>query len=99
LREDPQMSALYPAKCPVEVAIHLRGGRILTRRLDEVKWSPESPPRFTEIAEKFRMCAAPVIGAARTERAIAMVDAMRPSDRLPPLFATLRRRRASRTTG
>ena len=56
------MSAAYPAKWPVELTLRLRSGEAITRRLDEVKWSPERPPRFEEIADKFRMCAEPVIG-------------------------------------
>ena len=46
LTEDPAMSAAYPAKWPVELTPRLRNGETIARRLDEVKWSPERPPRF-----------------------------------------------------
>jgi 2-methylcitrate dehydratase PrpD len=98
LREDPAMSAAYPAKWPVEIAIRLRSGETVSRRLDEVKWSPERPPQFDEIADKFRMCAVPLLGTARAEQAIGIIEAMRPNDRLQPLLATLTKRRPRRAT-
>lgn len=98
LREDPAMSAAYPEKWPVEISVKLRNGSVVTRRLDEVKWSPERPPDFEEIAGKFRMCAAPHLGDARTEQAIEMIQQLRRGDRVRPLLAVLtkRRRRATR---
>ena len=96
LTEDPAMSAAYPAKWPVELTLRLRGGERITRRVDEVKWSPERHPAFDEIAGKFRMCAEPLIGAARTERAIGMIGELGPQDRLAPLVALLARPPARR---
>ena len=94
LREDPAMSAAYPAKWPVEISVKLRNGAAVTRHLDEVKWSPERPPDFEAIAGKFRMCASPQIGEARTEQAIAMIGEFRRSDRVRPLLALLTKRHA-----
>lgn len=91
LTEDPVMSAAYPAKWPVELTLRLRSGETITRRLDEVKWSPERPPRFEEIADKFRMCAEPLIGRARSEKAIALIAGLGPNDRLAPLAALIAR--------
>jgi 2-methylcitrate dehydratase PrpD len=87
LREDPEMSAAYPAKWPVEITVRLRNGKALTHRLDEVKWSPERPPRFEDIADKFRLCATARLGDTRSEQVIAMVAGMAPSDRVQPLLA------------
>jgi len=87
LTEDPAMSAAYPAKWPVQLTLRLRGGGKITRRLDEVKWSPERHPSFEEIADKFRMCAEPLIGAARTAKAIDMIGGLGANDRLAPLLA------------
>jgi 2-methylcitrate dehydratase PrpD len=91
LTEDPAMSAAYPAKWPVELSLRLRSGETITRRLDEVKWSPERPPRFQEIADKFRMCAEPLIGRARSEKTIALIGGLGPNDRLAPLAALIAR--------
>jgi 2-methylcitrate dehydratase PrpD len=92
LREDPAMSAAYPQKWPVEVSVRLRNGSAVTRRLDEVKWSPERPPDFGEIAEKFRMCATPRLGDVATEHAIENIRQLRRTDRLRPVLAGLTRR-------
>ena len=46
LTEDATMSAAYPAKWPVELTVRLRSGETITRRLDEVKWSPERASGF-----------------------------------------------------
>jgi MmgE/PrpD C-terminal domain len=73
LTEDPAMSAAYPAKWPVQITLRLRDGEKITCRVDEVKWSPERPLSFEEVADKFRMCAEPIIGTARTAKAIAMI--------------------------
>ena len=96
LTEDPAMSAAYPAKWPVELTLRLLSGERIARRVDEVKWSPERHPAFDEIAAKFRMCAEPLIGAARTERAIGMIGELGPQDRLAPLVALLARPPARR---
>ena len=92
------MSAAYPAKWPVEISVGLRDVSAVTRRLDEVKWSPERPPEFEAIAGKFRMCATAHLGEARTEQAIEMIRQLRRADRLRPLLAVLtkRQRRATR---
>ena len=96
LKEDPKMSAAYPKKWPVELTVRLRGGEKITRRVDHVKWSPERPPSFDEIADKFRLCAEPLIGTARTEKAIAMIGGLGPNDRLAPLIALVARPAATR---
>jgi hypothetical protein len=68
----------------------MRNGEKITHRIDEVKWSPERPPSFDEIADKFRLCAEPLIGTARTEKAIAMIGGLAAKDRLAPLVALVR---------
>jgi 2-methylcitrate dehydratase PrpD len=40
LVEDPEMSKAYPRQWPVQLTVRLRGGEAITRRVDEVKWSP-----------------------------------------------------------
>jgi 2-methylcitrate dehydratase PrpD len=98
LTEDPAMSAAYPVKWPVELTLRLKSGETIMRRLDEVKWSPERAPSFDEIADKFRMCAEPLIGGARSERAIAMISGLGANDRLAPLAALVARPEAARRT-
>lgn len=98
LTEDPAMSAAYPQKWPVELTLRLKSGETIKRRLEEVKWSPERPPRFEEIADKFRLCAEPLIGRSRSEKAIAMIGSLRPNDRVAPIAALLARPVPARRT-
>ena len=101
LTEDPAMSAAYPAKWPAQITLRMRNGETILRRVDEVKWSPERHPSFEEIADKFRMCAEPLLGVARTEKAIDIIGSLGNNDRLTPLLAITRpvasRRRARLT--
>lgn len=89
LTEDPEMSAAYPAKWPVQITLRLRNGEKIVRRIDEVKWSPERPPSFKDIADKFRMCVEPRIGVSRTEEAIDRVGNLGAEHSLAPLLALL----------
>jgi 2-methylcitrate dehydratase PrpD len=98
LTEDPAMSAAYPANWPVELTVRLKSGEKITRRLDQVKWSPERAPSFDEIADKFRMCAEPLIGRTRCEKAIAMISGLGANDRLAPLVALVARPMAASPT-
>ena len=91
LAEDPVMNAAYPANWPVELTVQLKSGEKIVRRLDEVKWSPERAPSFDEIADKFRMCAEPLIGRVRSEKAIAMISSLGANDRIAPLATLLAR--------
>ena len=87
LTEDKKMSRAYPEKWPVKLTLRLRSGERITRRVDEVKWSPERPPSFEEIAEKFRMLADPLIGEARATQAVDLIGGLRRNDRLGQLFS------------
>jgi len=89
LTEDPEMSAAYPKKWPVQLTLQLRGGEKIGRRLDEVKWSPERLPTWMELVEKFRMLADPLIGDTRAARAVDMIAAFKPDDTLKPLLSLL----------
>lgn len=68
--EDPEMSARYPHEWPVAITLQMRGGEKLSRRVDQVKWSPRRPPTWDELIEKFLPLAEPVIGRDRAARTI-----------------------------
>ena len=89
LTEDPEMSRAYPKTWPAELTLSLRGGERIIRRVDQVKWSPERLPTWTELVEKFRMLADPLIGATRAARAAEMIAGFKSSDTLKPLMALL----------
>jgi len=83
------MSKAYPAKWPVQLTVRLRSGEQITRRVDEVKWSPERLPSWDEISTKFRMLAEPVLGVRRAAQVVALVAGIEPDDKLGPLLSML----------
>jgi len=89
LVEDPEMSKAYPAKWPVELTVRLRSGEQITRRVDEVKWSPERLPTWSELVEKFRMLADPVLGERRSAEVVDRIAGIAPDDKLAPLLPML----------
>jgi 2-methylcitrate dehydratase PrpD len=89
LVEDLAMSKAYPAKWPVQLTVRLRSGEQITRRVDEVKWSPERLPSWDEISTKFRMLAEPVLGVRRAAQVVALVAGIEPDDKLGPLLSML----------
>ena len=89
LTEDAEMSKAYPQKWPVELTLRLRDGGRITRRVDEVKWSPERLPSWDEIAGKFRMLAEPVLGARRAAEVVSRVAEAAPDDKVAPLLPLL----------
>jgi 2-methylcitrate dehydratase PrpD len=89
LVEDPEMSKAYPKQWPVQLTVRLRNGETITRRVDEVKWSPERLPSWAELVEKFRMLADPLLGEARAKQAVEMVASLGAGDGLGPLLSLL----------
>ena len=89
LSEDSEMSRAYPEKWPVQLTVRLRNGESVTRRVDEVKWSPERPPRWDELVEKFHMLSDPIIGAPAAEGAVDLIGGFDGDDSLEPLMALL----------
>jgi 2-methylcitrate dehydratase PrpD len=89
LTEDPQMSAAYPKQWPVELTVRLRNGQRITRRVDEVKWSPERLPSWDELADKFHLLADPLLGKARADAAVARIAGLSPRDPVSLLIPLL----------
>jgi 2-methylcitrate dehydratase len=89
LTEDPEMSRAYPDTWPVQITVKLHKGESITRRVDQVKWSPERLPSWEELVEKFHMLADPLIGQARAAQAVAMIAGFKPQDTLAPLLPLL----------
>jgi len=89
LIEDPAMSAAYPKQWPVQLSLKLRNREVITRRVDEVKWSPERLPSWDELAEKFRMLADPLLGPLRAAQAVEMIAGLKADSRLSSLIPLL----------
>jgi 2-methylcitrate dehydratase PrpD len=73
---DAEMDKTYPREWPVQLTIHLRDGRSVSRRLDKVVGCPAHPMSDAEIVDKFRRTAGPILGDAMTERVTAAAFAL-----------------------
>jgi len=73
---DPEMEKLYPGRYANKVEIFLKGGQRFEERIDFARGSVEFPMGFSEIAEKFRSLAGPVIGADRVNVLIETVEGL-----------------------
>ena len=68
-----ELDAAFPARWPAEVAIELRDGRVLTRRVEHPKGDPENPLTLPELEAKFRDLTAGVVTAEGQARAIGVI--------------------------
>lgn len=94
--ENPDMSAMYPRYWPAEITIHLRHGDSVSRRIDEVNWSPRRPPSWEDLCNKFRIVTHDIISSENADAVIAEVDRFdqtASSKRLMSLIVGTRRRR------
>lgn len=73
VREDPELTALFPHQWACRVQIVMSDGTIREERVDVPKGEPENPLTAVELEDKFRQLAVPVIGAARADKVIDMV--------------------------
>ena len=91
LIEDPVLSSRFPAQRWARVRIELRDGRTLESEPAVARGSPENALTDSEIAEKYRSYALPVLGAGRAEAIAFMIDRLPEGDVAQLLDATLAR--------
>lgn len=77
---DPSFEAERTRARPTVVAIALKDGRTLSRRVDYSKGTPESPMTPDELRRKFGSCASPVLGEKAAAEALETLDRL---ERLP----------------
>jgi 2-methylcitrate dehydratase PrpD len=82
LRADPALEAIHPARWPARVTIRTRGGRTLTGSVEDPRGDPENPVSTSELEDKFRALAGPVIGPTAAE---GLIEASRNLDGLTHL--------------
>ena len=74
LIEDPEVSALYPAKWPAIVEITDTSGQTFSQRTDYPAGDPENPISQTELVNKFRGLASSHFGVARVQELVAGIS-------------------------
>lgn len=71
VREDPELTALFPRQWPCRVSVQMRSGKVYEERVDTPKGEPDNPLSPGELEEKFRRLAGPSLGLGG---ATAVVD-------------------------
>jgi 2-methylcitrate dehydratase len=69
----PELNALYPATTPGVTTIHLKDGRVLSKRIDHPPGHPANPLSREELERKFRALAGPYITKDRAGEIIRKV--------------------------
>jgi 2-methylcitrate dehydratase PrpD len=86
LVEDVAFSKRFPAERWARVSVVLNDGTSLRSEPAQVRGVPENPLTDDELRRKYRELAAPVLGGARAERVMSLVDAIATN---PPAFEEL----------
>jgi 2-methylcitrate dehydratase PrpD len=60
--EDPELTAIFPARWACRVRVELRSGAVYEERIDTPKGDPDNPLTVTELEDKFLRLATPGIG-------------------------------------
>lgn len=89
---DPALDALYPARYVSIVEVVTRDGRILSRRVESARGTPESPLTPDEIRTKYLRLTADMMRAGRAEEIMALVERIERASDLHGLAALLRSR-------
>ena len=89
VQEDPEMSRRYPREWPARMDIRLRNGETISRQSNDVKWSPQRPATWEQLAEKFSTMAEPIIGRDRAAEASRLLERIVEVDDLSPLTKLL----------
>ncbi len=83
---DETMTAAFPAKWPVEVAINMEDGSVQKHRIDDVMWSPKRLPTWQELCSKFHVMGDRLLGADRVDQAISFLQRVDDDSDLRPLM-------------
>lgn len=73
VREDPELTALFPHRWACRVQIETRDGTVREERVDIPKGEPENPLTEQELEDKFLRLATPVLGSTRAQRVVELV--------------------------
>lgn len=89
LEVDAEAEAAFPKRLFARVTARLAGGGELSR-LAEARGTPNLPLTMTEIQDKFRRLAGPILGQHTTETVLDAVDALREDAPVGAITAPLR---------
>ncbi|AET67314.1 uncharacterized protein involved in propionate catabolism [Desulfosporosinus orientis DSM 765] len=87
LMEDPEITALYPAKWPALVEITDSEGKMFSQRTDYPAGDPENPVSQRDLEQKFRELASAHFGVARVQELVLLISQLEDLSSLSVLFA------------
>lgn len=90
ISENADYERQYPARSLAQVTLRLRDGRAHSLEVDRSARTRYLEPTDDDIAEKFRLVAAPVLGPERGERALNLAWRLEEEADLRPLIDALR---------
>lgn len=86
----PELEGLYPATFPGITTVHMKDGRVLTKRIDHPLGHPRNPMSRARLEEKFKLLAEPLLGPAQIDEVIAAVRALDTLDNVAELTALVK---------
>jgi 2-methylcitrate dehydratase PrpD len=89
MRADPSLESDTSGRRPAVLAVQLRDGSRLERRVDSPKGSAESPLTQAELEDKFIACAGRVLDSQRVDRALTMFNRLEALGEVRELSALL----------
>ena len=92
LVHDPELDRDYPARYTSVVEVHAKDGRVLSRRVEAARGTPDNPLTPAEVRTKFHRLTAAIVPAARAEAIVAAVDRIDRDPNLRRLAGLLRAR-------
>lgn len=69
IRENPEYTAMTPAKRPAKVILHLQDGSQLEHAVFGSKGDPDQPMSAQELKDKFHLLCDPILGSVRADEA------------------------------
>lgn len=71
VKEDPELTALFPDRWACRVRVELKSGETLEQRVDIPKGDPANPLSDSEVDDKFMQLASPALGVANSTEMLA----------------------------
>jgi 2-methylcitrate dehydratase len=91
VKEDPELTALYPKKgMPNRVTVELEGGRTLSKQFDIPRGHPRNPMTERDVEEKFLRLTKKKLGTKKSRRALERLWRLEETDDLREVFSLLR---------
>lgn len=90
ITENVDYERQYPARSLARVSIRLKNGDVFSQEVDRSESPRYLTPSDADIEDKFRLIAAPALGQAKTDAAIALIRRFESVEKMDALLASLK---------